>query len=746
MNSVQPVASIPLGKAMAGILACARQRRLVAPVDLTVDNEAYVPIFRTAWKTTINNTDFTSSGRSPTIPIIVARGFKIDFVWASFHLPAQVARELTDKFAYDNLPGINCLQQIEASIGGSIQLETVQPTAIIQRLIRYFGIDMFKVLARKLWGGFRDANECGPLQKLTGVSASALSTTDLSKNEVFPKILIRLPIPISLFFNNERFNFFLSMDTPLEVKFIFKNASNFISRSLNATLNEVGDSIDVHMEYLNPNEYVHFWNSLPYTQITPEPYYTKDAYFETFTKNYGTKSDYRVQLRTSITTELQCHITLKDYETGATFFGLTTADAVSNQLGGMISPITTNLNPVFTINLNTGHFLSPANSSTSGTISIVGWAQGVTEFDVVWNRTSVSSTVVTIKSVAPFGTFGDLYLDLSTYATNLSTGGMNNVLQGGIFFLCRSLTLDIRPFSNEAGAESPSISLGAAKKLRDGFYSFNPDPNVANVNRHAFWRIYNVEPNKMLRNDGEPEKVGFAFDFLASRPVPETHTVNMLVQRDFVRVAKNQQYFYDLDCKWPIEVEEVQFEKAGSNSDIFGDAELWFSRQWKREVPHRWLAPIDLAYSYVDKDGKDSNGYQDYRLLDIINYVVKLKNTRIRYDGVELIDVLKVLDNSEFCFTSLQWSLRELKSQDNVLTSIRDDNTVSEINDQIIRTIRPESARVMRVEQNRGQLSAYNTNGTLSRAYQRDNYSRNNAIVDTQPSSKRPRIDYTSYY
>ena len=149
---------------------------------------------------------------------------------------------------------------------------------------------------------------------------------------------------------------------------------------------------------------------------------------------------------------------------------------------------------------------------------------------------------------------------------------------------------------------------------------------------------------------------------------------------------------------------------------------------------------------YVDKDGKDSNGYQDYRLLDIINYVVKLKNTRIRYDGVELIDVLKVLDNSEFCFTSLQWSLRELKSQDNVLTSIRDDNTVSEINDQIIRTIRPESARVMRVEQNRGQLSAYNTNGTLSRAYQRDNYSRNNAIVDTQPSSKRPRIDYTSYY
>ncbi len=750
----------PLNTSMSGILACARQRNFYQPADLTVDMDAIVPILRTPWKMVANNTDFTTTGRNPTIALVVARGHKIDTVWAVYSLPAQYARDLTDKVAYDSLPGINCILQIEATINASLQIETVLPTAIIQRLIDSYGIDQFKLLANKYWGGFTENGVSGPLQTLTGLNTTTISNNEPSRNEIFPKTVIHLPVPICLFHNKERFTFFLALETPLDLKFIFRDTKLFMTRTKNATVSDMADSIDIYLEMLNANEKEVFWKGLPYQVETDEPYLFKDNYFETFIKNFAITADLRIPIRPSLCKRLQAFPSLKDWETGTLYFGPTVAQSVSNSIGAMISATNAAMNAQFTINLGTGTFVQ-SGTDHSGTLSIVGWTNGGSQFELVWNRTAQSQTRVTIKSVTPFGTFGDLFMDLSTYATNISSGGFNNVLQAGMIFLCKSFTLDIRPFTasttNIDNYEVASISYGPAKKLARGFFSFNPAPATTD-NRTAFWRVINVERHNLLTNDGGTKMDGFAFDFFASRPVPSTNSVNPLVERDFVRIARNQFGYYDLDGKWPIEINELQFEKTGSNADIYDIEYLNLSRQWKIEKPHPWSAPVDIDFGYYSLfDRKHTDGYTDFRVPDIVNYIIKLKNVRIQYDANELTDLMRELNSTEINILSLQWSMRVFQSVDNYLSTVRNPIEIGSLNSRLINSVLgpnkiyiPPEQPLPPVAQRGGltsakpvsQLQSSYTERTshankrrrydesTARAYFPDNYSASNRVVE----------------
>jgi hypothetical protein len=260
-----------------------------------------------------------------------------------------------------------------------------------------------------------------------------------------------------------------------------------------------------------------------------------------------------------------------------------------------------------------------------------------------------------------------------------------------MFFLCESFLLDIRPFvhnqNNIDSYEIASISNGPAKKLARGFFSFNPAAN-STVNRHAFWSVQSIVPNHLLGNDGGAEKAGFAFDFFAARPVPASNSINPLVERDLPRLARNQYGFYDLDGKWPIEVSELQFEKTGSNADIYQKQELELYRPWMREKPHRWRAPVDMEFGYYSlNEEKSTDGYQDFRVADIVNYIIKLTNYRIQYDGNELTDIFKELNTSELSIVSLQWSMRQFQSINNYFSTVRDEITVGELNTRLIQNV-----------------------------------------------------------
>lgn len=749
---------LPLQRSMGALIACARQRSFLPPKDATTDNYNYVPTFRTPWKVATNNTDFTGTGRSPTITLLVSRGFKIDTVWVQYNLPAQVARDIGDKFAYDNLPGIHAIQQIETSIGGSIQLETVTPTAIIQRYLHAFGLDYFNNLADDWWGGYIDPmrpnNKC-PYQTLTGLNTTQISSTDMSKNEVFPKIQIRLPVPSCMFFNPERYNFFLGMDSPLEFKFIFKNSNSFISRTYNSALVDLSDQLDIYLEYLNINDFGNFWNNIPYTVSSQQPYFTVDRYFETFTKSYTITNDLRINLRPSITTRLQTHIALKDNESGNVFFGTSVKSSVNNSIGAMFWPSSATLNPVYTLNVGTGLFIG-SGLATSGSLQIVGWAANAFKFNIVWNRTATSSVSVTVNCTSALGSFGDLFLDLSVYGQNVGNGGFNNVLNAGMFFLCSSMTLVIQPYNpadtSINNIETPTVVFGSAKKLARGFFTFNPDPLNLTVNRHAFFRIDNIVRHSVLTNDGGPQKDGFAFDYFASQLVPQQNNANPLIVRDFIRLVKNNHPYYDLDATWPIEVESVVFEKQGSNMDTLQLTELWLYRP-KGEQKHRWRAPVDIHYSYVDlfDKNKDTLGFQDFRIQDIINYIVKLKNITIMYDGVVLTDVFKEFSmaQKELIFTSLQWSLRLFQTANSAMASVRDDNVVAELN-----TILREEVLIpakLYVDNGQGQAAAISEaryshqvnsryNPPTKRAYRPDYNSASNRITDTIQMSAAKRL------
>lgn len=752
-----PNFQLPLSRSMGGLIACARQRSFIPPKDLTVDNYSWVPTFRTPWKVATNNTDFTGTGRNPTITLLVSRGYKIDAVWVQFHLPAQIARDIGDKYEYDNLPGIQCIQQIETSIGGSIQLETVTPTAIIQRYMNAFGLEYFNNLADDWWGGYRDPmrpdKKC-PYQTLTGLNSTQISSTDASKNEVFPKIQIRLPVPSCMFFNPERYNFFLGMDSPLEFKFIFKNSNSFISRTYNSALVDLSDQLDIYLEYLNINDFGNFWTNLPYTVDSQQPYFTVDRYFETFVKSYTITNDLRINLRPSITTRLQTHIALKDNESGNVFFGTSVKSSVNNSLGAMFWPTSTTLNPVYTLNLNTGLFIG-SGLATSGSLQIVGWAANATRFTIVWNRTATSSVSVIVNCTSPLGSFGDLFLDLSVYGQNVGNGGFNNVLNAGMFFLCSSMTLVILPYNaadtSINNIETPTVVYGPAKKLARGFYTFNPDPLNLTVNRHAFFSIENVVRNPVLTNDGGPRMDGFAFDYFASQLVPAQNNANPLIVRDFVRLVKSNHPYYDLDANWPIEVESVVFEKQGSNMDTLQLTELWLYRP-KGEEKHRWRAPVDIQYSYVDlfDKNKDSLGFQDFRIQDIINYIVKLKNIQISYDGVVLTDVFKDFSvaQKELIFTSIQWSLRLFQTSNSTLTSVREDNVVAGLNNILREKVlipanifvdeAPQPSMSDTVSRYSRQIST--RDAPTKRAYRPDYNSVSNRITDTIQLSSTKRL------
>lgn len=741
MNNIYTSYRLDPSVAAAGLIASARQNHFAEPRDLSTDIDAYIPINRSVWKYTVSGTDFTGTGKNTTLAILQSKTFKIGTVYVRYNLPAQYARDLTDKFAYDSLPGINIISQIETSISGAYQIETVTPPAIIQRYIEAYGIEEFKRLAVRWWGGYVDGTYRGPLQTLTGINRTTLSSTDLTRNLIFPETPILLPVPACLFFNKEKFCFYLSMDSPVQMKFIFNNTPSVMTRSSQAVVTDLSSSLDVYFEYLNPNEVGNFWTGLSYTvEDSQNRYFLNDKYFETFNKTYTMNQDFRIAIKPAITTRLQTIVSLRDWSAGLTYFGNTVDSAVSGSICGMIWPTTAQVNPNYTFNLGTGHFVG-TGTAISGTLSIVGWTALGTSFRLNWARTPSNIISVEISCPVPLGSFGDLYFDLGTYSTNLANTGFTNVLQAGLVFLCSSIQLNIRAYdatiTSIENIEVATLTLNGTKKLARGAFTFNP--NLGGINQHALWGVSQYQRSSLLT------PVDMAFDYFASQPVPTSNTANTLVQRDFVKIQRNWYPYWDLDSRWPIEFNELSYEKQGSNTEILQQTELELSRP--REKEHLWSTQIDLEYSLRDyRDvNRHTQGYSDYRALDILNYVLKLKPVQFIFEDYEILNIQKDLSQRELNFTSLQWGIRTLKYVKDQLFTLTDEERVDLNSDLIGKILIPNQ---LHLGQENGSRDALNGHlmalKSPRRTYLPDNYSMQNRVLDSRmsPPSKRPKYFY----
>jgi hypothetical protein len=658
---------VPTQKAIAATIAMMRQQNVVIPLDVTTAPVGIIPVVREVHQINTLNSDFTGTGKNLTITFLQARGVKVYKLWLKFTLPAQYARSLSDRMEYDSLPGIHCIQQLETARSNGSQIETVTPAAIVQRFRFAYG-DMFNTYAMQFWGGYKDKDYAGPLQRLTGTKNAYISSTDMKQNEIFPAIHIFLPMASSLFFNEETFSFLASQYSPVEFKIIFKNTNSFLSFTQQATCNDFVSQCEVYEESLRVNEFANHFTGLAYlnTRKFKNAYFFVDVYPENQSKTYTTSQDAKIPIKPVPTTRLQCSITPKHWTSSNIFFGTTVESSASTMIGGMTNAAMTNsMNGAYTINLHTGTFVG-TGTTTSGNLSIEGWTLNCMQFSVKWQRTPNRFNTVVIKSSqSPFGSFGNLYIDLSTYGSAIAGQGFSSVHQAGIFFLCASMTLVIEPYVNDGTvntAEVPGITgEGSAKKLARGFYTFNPDPDAPARNRHAFYRVKDFEPAGTLN----PREM--IFDFFASLPVPSSNNMmNSLLAVDLIRLTKNQHWYYDLDAKWPITVTEVTFDNTASNVQIFNADILMLSRRAYSGY-ERWDMPLDISFSFESKfyPNRTSYGYADYRTLETTQYIVKIEKKTFYNDGIEFSDTFKELAqrNIELDFYSIQWSIRLLRYQ-----------------------------------------------------------------------------------
>lgn len=678
------------------------------PIDLSCDTEKYIPIQRQVFKYITNNTDFTGTGRNPTIDILVSRGYKIDMIWATFQLPAQYAVNAWDMMEYDSLPGIFCLAQMETSIQNAVQLETMIPIAIVRRYIEFYGIKQFKSLARRYWGGYKDINDQNRLlastirpdavnlQKLTGLTQVSSISNSPIQNQIFPALDIALPVPACLLFNKEKFNFFIGRDSPIQFKFIFNKIGSILSYTKQCAPTEISGTIDFYIVYLNPNEVSNFWNGLPYTldrTVATQDYYFVDQYYESNIRTFPLNQDLKMQLKPALTYNLLAYVYPKEWSVGYDYAGTNVTDAAANYLGGMITPITTNVNPNFTFNFNTGTWLA-TGTTVSGTLQIVGWVSGGTSFQIVWNRTPTNISICTITLPVPVDSFGNLYMDISTYNPNLSSVNISDIRQLGGIFYTDSFTVNILPYaaniSGVANATVPAQTFGPAVKLIQGQYTFNPNSANPPVNQSAFWGITNIVPSSLL----SPRQ--FAFDYLFSQRLPSLNKVNPLGAMRFVRLVKNMHGYYDLDGRWPLQIIEMDYEKQGSNTEQFFQYELALYRDNEDvdEVSwsNKWTPHLLVSYNYKNlyDRNKDTKGWYDFRAIDVINFIIKLYSFSVYYDSAEVFDLIKDMINQsrEVEITALQASIRLLKfTADPQAIAAVSDEEVYDLNTSLMQSV-----------------------------------------------------------
>lgn len=252
-------------------------------VDETIDNNCTIPMTTSFIKIAQTNTNFSSSNSSPTVSLTAASGLKVNRLLLQFSLPAQYAKNKSDQFCYDSLPGIKCINQIEVYVNGFGQSETMRPTGMIQRLIDYYGVEWMEKRGAKLLGGLRTDVRRDDNQTLKGYTNQHFNSSDYKENLITPEVKIDLPVPVHLFYNEEKFAFMLSLNSMVELKFIFNPIQAFSSYTRDMVPEPFAGSLLLYAECIGPIEQKNVFNNLPYSGAHERSYY----YIKTFQWIFG---------------------------------------------------------------------------------------------------------------------------------------------------------------------------------------------------------------------------------------------------------------------------------------------------------------------------------------------------------------------------------------------------------------------------------------------------------------------------
>jgi len=670
-------------------------------IDQSVDNKIFIPIKREIFQINALNTDFIGGGqRNPTIFLNQSKGFKINQVFLHFLLPAQYARNSFDKMCYDSLPGINCISSIKTCIKNSVT-EHISAPEIIKRYLDYFGYDTFMQLADEWWGGVRTDKICSPNQKLHGILNNEFDPVDISKNVILPELKIKLPIPVSFFFNEEKHCFLLASNSIVEVMISFKTSQEIITKTRDCLLVPLTGSMSVVAECLNPVEIGNYYNNLAYINLKQnDEYYFKDTYFETTIKKIACNSDFKFPIHNDITKEIDMYAYNPQFCCNGSkeFFGDTCNQAERNWIAAMFFPFSTNKSLDSTINLKTGLFLN--NTNKYGTQLTIHYHDTKDNKMILrWIKNSTAYYDLEITCDKCWEDLGDFYFDICTFPNSLPSA---QAVSPGLFQL-KNFNLKIKDYVQTTNLDCyPDLkcSFQTSHLVANGYFTFCFDQSTQ-TNKYVFMDVNNVEK----RIDKK------TWSYLISQNVPAAHNGFDLVCKKFPQVNRNNFQYFDLDCVNRINLCDVSFE-SGCRNDPVLNIFLPYKGNYSK-IKNFFDSQINLNFAY-----KDTSGYEDFSNSEVTGFSFKPVSEPLFCDETNISDIIKDKAQSQLSFLIIQTCLRTLKyTSDYIIEHVNDEDR-KHVNTQIVtKMLIPQkyhkAVRDVDQENNSSQNTASNLNASI---------------------------------
>lgn len=663
----------PLQLSYSPMLACLRGNQAQVPIDPTTDHVRVIPFQRGVSKMNIGNTDY--SERKPvTFQLSTAKGYTFGNVFVTDTMPPIYAKNKTDKVAYCDYPAIHQIRTIECKVGNA-QTETLTPALMLKRLSKIYK-DNIEEITNEFLGGCSEFNSKNQIfQGLT----SFFDNVDYKKNILKPAFSWRLPIVSSILTNPEKFRFSLAVQSLLEFTINFNVKSNFVSKSVDLTLDEHQGALDIYTEWLMPNDHYRVFNNLAHMTTYPDTnYYVNDRYTEYNEKKFTANQEWKVIIRPGPTQNFTLFISDLSYNSSNKFFGTTVQEAASNFIAAHITNSTAQTSLNLTFNLATGLF-GNGTPVTTGGWSIVNFNVN-TGFILRFQKNSTQSYDIKVTCSSPLNSFGDLYFDIDQFSNDTS-------LSAPKLYYFDSFNLDIKPYdatnTSYANSEDANITLNQAKMLINGYFTFN---NVAGVNQNAFWAVNNIVQ--------APACSDLLYDFALSKPVSNTaNSVNPLLNKRFVFINRPIYSYYDLNKKHNIRCEELIWEKTSGMQEIWERNQILFFGDLRRKTVG--IKPnLYLNFSFKDYDNDiDSLGYFDMQIEEYTHQTIKPTSEELIFDQQSISDTIKEKTalSHQYNLVSYQDVIRTLKYDQNSTLNLVSHKERYELNIQLINSVLKQS-------------------------------------------------------
>lgn len=603
------------------------------PIDLTTKYQTAIPYFKKLVKLSNTTLDFNDK-KSTNVPIQSGSGYIMDMIFIQNSFPKLYAKNRNDKVAYCDYPALAQIRTIEVKIS-SYKLESLSYITLLEKMKKHY-YENFEYFGRN-WLGGAEIDCPTDLQKFEGFTGAYWDDSDYSKNVIKNEYKWRVPVMASIFLNEEKFKFILSLDSLMELTLGFNKMVNFLHRTEQYVPPDVQGDLDIYIMWLSPND-KYYYNKLPYiAAVDPDyfdensRYHTGDISIETSEKRFAYSQDFKLNVKLAPIIRYYLYLIDLSYCQQNRFWGKNIETSVKNYIAAHILPNNRNTSLDGTFKLSDGKFAN--GTSVSGIYSIEEWAPNKKSFFIKFLKTSTKFYLVEVKCTKAFDTLGELYFDINAFQMDQRQS------RPQLYFL-KEFTLDIVDYDTQPSSrtlffeeEDLSTSIQNGTKLNSGFFTYAPDP-AAQTTKFAFMSISNLQKSLFISDE--------TYSICMSQEITgASNTGNALVLKNAVYLSNQVWSWLDLDRKYRQEINSIVWEKQNGITDTFEEDFIEYTKDL-HTVQRNIRPDYDFQIQHVDPRTKfETRGYIDLGLMEYQNVQPTLKDVTLMFDGSPLTTVLK---------------------------------------------------------------------------------------------------------